>query len=61
MVIVILCENSPAPTLVTAWICGRTVGERGGRGEREGEGKRGREERERERRGREREREKVRK
>ena len=38
MVIVILCEYSPAPTLVTAWICGRTVGERGGRGEREGEG-----------------------
>ena len=54
MVIVILCEYSPAPTLVTAWICGRTVGERGGRGEREGEGKRGREERE----GREGEREK---
>ena len=38
MVIVILCEYSPAPTLVTAWICGRTVGERGRRGEREGEG-----------------------
>ena len=48
MVIVILCENSPAPTLVTAWICVRTVGE-GGERVRGKKRKRGREREEKER------------
>ena len=37
MVIVVPCEYSPGPTLVTAWICGRVWELRGSRGERERE------------------------